>query len=87
MNYTKIEDGMYRGSDGNLYHDERVLRYRVLYQHADRPNSENWLLHTSHSKFESAQAEVERQNEKWEGLNVYKLRDAGEATNIKRLVY
>ena len=87
MNYTKIEDGMYRGSDGNLYQDERVLRYRVLYQHADRPNSENWLLHTSHSKFESAQAEVERQNEKWKGWNVYKLRDAGEATNIKRLVY
>ena len=87
MNYTKIEDGVYRGSDGNLYHDERVLRYRVLYQHADRPNSENWLLHTSHSKFESAQAEVERQNEKWKGWNVYKLRDAGEATNIKRLVY
>ena len=87
MKYTKIEDGVYRGSDGNLYHDERVLRYRVLYQHADRPHSENWMLHTSHSKFESAQAEVERQNKKREGLNVYKLRDAGEATTIKRLMY
>ena len=87
MEYTEIEDGVYRGSDGNLYHDERVLRYRVLYQHADRPHSENWMLYSSHSKFESAQAQVERQNKKWEGLNVYKLRDAGEATTIKRLIY
>ena len=68
MEYTEIENGTYRGSDGNLYYDERVLRYRVLYQHADRPHSENWNLYSSHSKFESAQAEVERQNEKWKGL-------------------
>jgi hypothetical protein len=45
------------------------------------------MLYSSHSKFESAQAQVERQNKKWEGLNVYKLRDAGEATTIKRLMY
>lgn len=87
MEYTEIEDGVYRGSDGNLYHDERVLRYRVLYQNADTPHSENWHLYMSYSSFEPAQACVERQNEKWKGLNVYKLRDAGEATTIKRLIY
>ena len=87
MKYTKIEDGVYRGSDGNLYHDERVLRYRVLYQNADTPHSENWMLYSSHSKFESAQKTVDEENEKWKGWNVYKLRDAGEATTIKRLMY
>ena len=31
--YEEIDEGVYKGSDGNFYEDETILRYRVMRKH------------------------------------------------------
>ena len=84
--YTKVDDGVYKGSDGNLYHNETVLRYRVMRKYLKPPyNSSGWSLFSSHSKQESA-VDTMFDNLK-EDFYDYKIVDNGEATTIKRLLY
>ena len=53
--YTKVDDGDYKGSDGNLYHDEIVLRYRIMRKHLIPPyDSSGCYILTSHPTQESA---------------------------------
>ena len=86
--YTKVDDGVYRGSDNNLYHDETVLRYRVMRKHLIEPYSESgWGLYTSHADKDSAITCMFDSKEKTGEVYDYKFVDAGEPTTIKRLLY
>ena len=83
--YTKVDDGVYKGSDGNLYHNETVLRYRIMRKHLKPPSaSSGWSLFTSHSKQESATDMLDNLEKDFYD---YKIVDNGEATTIKRLLY
>ena len=83
--YTKVDDGVYKGSDGNLYHNETVLRYRIMRKHLKPPYvSSGWSLFTSHSKQESATDMLDNLEKDFYD---YKIVDNGEATTIKRLLY
>jgi|TARA_R100000742_G_C4190426_1_gene22687 hypothetical protein len=85
--YEKIGEGVYRGSDDNLYQEERVLRYRIYYLRSDDTTSDNWSLHSSFTSEEPCQAEVARLNKTDRGLFTYYFKDNGKPTTIKRLIY
>lgn len=85
--YTEVEDGVYKGSDGNLYHDERILRHRIFYQRSDDTTSDNWSLHSSFTNEKPCQAEVARLNKTNGHLFIYYYKDNGKPTTIKRLLY
>ena len=83
--YTKVDDGVYKGSDGNFYEDETILRYRVMRKHLKPPyDSSGWSLFTSHSKQESA---TEMLDNLEKDFYDYKIVDAGETLVSKRLIY
>ena len=52
--FTRVDDGLYVDEKGNHYHDERVLRYKVLRQRVDETDKDVWQLHSSHSSEQNA---------------------------------
>ena len=85
---TKVDDGVWTDNNGNHYHEEQVLRYRVYFKHLHKPyDTGNWLLHSSHSIEQSAIDTMFDEKEDNGDLYDYKLVDNGEATTIKRLLY
>ena len=89
--YEEVDDGVYKGSDGNFYEDETVLRYRVMRKHTAKPYSDGgWCLYSSWSNLDSAKFSMNelRKFEEDNGhLFDYKLVDAGETLVTKRLIY
>ena len=86
--YEEIDDGVYRGSDGNLYEDEKILRYRVMRKHTAKPYSDGgWCLYSSHKKHAPAKKFVSDLMIADKDLYNYKLVDAGKTMVIKRLIY
>tara|TARA_R110000803_G_scaffold183433_1_gene245765 strand:+ start:192 stop:473 length:282 start_codon:yes stop_codon:yes gene_type:complete len=84
-NFTEIEPGIYKDDQGNHWHDETVLRYRVLRKPTKEPYSNgDWLLYSSHSKEDDALESIKEDDR---GHYKYKLKDQGESTVIKRLLY
>ena len=89
--YEEIDEGVYKGSDGNFYEDETILRYRVMRKHTAKPYSDGgWGLYSSWSNLDSANFSMNelRKFEEDNGhLFDYKLVDAGETLVTKRLIY
>ena len=48
--FTRLEDGLYVDEKGNHYHEERVLRYKVLRQRTDETNKDVWQLYDHEGK-------------------------------------
>jgi hypothetical protein len=86
--YTKVDDGVYKGSDGNFYEDETILRYRVMRKHTVKPYSDGgWGLYTSHDNIDTATSCMSDYKKESGHLYNYKLVDAGETLVSKRLIY
>ena len=89
--YEEIDEGVYRGSDGNLYEDEKILRYRVMRKHTAKPYSDGgWGLYSSWSNLESATKsmnDLQKLEEENGRLYNYKIVDAGKTIISKRLIY
>lgn len=85
---TKVDDGVWTDTNGNHYHEELVLRYRVCFKHLHKPyNTGDWLLHSSYFTKESAINAMFDEKEENGDLYDYKLVDNGEPSTIKRLMY
>lgn len=88
VSYTDLGDGTYSDDKGNLYHEELVLRYRVMYQRSDTKNPDRWSLYSSHAKKEKAVEFMQNMmNEEPDAMFNWMLKDTGEPTKIKRLIY
>ena len=88
--FTRVDDGLYVDEKGNHYHDERVLRYKVLRQRTDETNKDVWQLHSSHSSEQNAiiqRDSLEEEEQTLHRLYRYIVKDEGQETTIKRLVY
>ena len=87
--FTKVEDGVYVDEKGNHYHDEKVLRYKVLRQRVDE-TEDVWQLHSSHSSKQNAiinRDSLEEEEQTLHRLYRYIVKDEGQETTIKRLIY
>jgi len=89
--FTRVDDGLYVDEKGNHYHEERVLRYKVLRQRTDETNKDVWQLHSSHSSEQNAMINCDSlEEEEKRSLNPlfrYMVKDEGQETIIKRLLY
>ena len=87
--FTKVEDGVYVDEKGNHYHDEKVLRQKVLRQRVDETEYV-WQLHSSHSSKQNAiinRDSLEEEEQTLHRLYRYIVKDEGQETTIKRLIY
>ena len=87
--FTRLDDGIYVDEKGNHYHEERVLRYKVLRQGVDE-TEDVWQLHSSHSSEQNALAQrdsLEEEEQTLHRLYRYIVKDEGKDTTIKRLIY
>jgi hypothetical protein len=87
--FTRVDDGLYVDEKGNHYHDERVLRYKVLRQRTDE-TEDVWQLHSSHSSEQNAiitRDSLEEEEQTAHRLYRYIVKDEGQETIIKRLLY
>ena len=87
--FTRVDDGLYVDEKGNHYHEERVLRYKVLRQRTDE-TEDVWQLHSSHSSKQNAMINrdsLEEEEQTLHRLYRYIVKDEGQETTIKRLVY
>ena len=67
--FTRVDDGLYVDEKGNHYHDERVLRYKVLRQRVDETDKDVWQLHSSHSSEQNAI--IQRDSKRRRSRNYY----------------
>ena len=86
--FTRVDDGLYVDEKGNHYHEERVLRYKVLRQRTDE-TEDVWQLHSSHSSEQNAitQRDSLEEEEHTPPLFRYMVKDEGKETTIKRLIW
>ena len=87
--FTRVDDGLYVDEKGNHYQEERVLRYKVLRQRTDE-TEDVWQLHSSHSSEQNAiiqRDSLEEEEQTLHRLYRYIVKDEGQETTIKRLVY
>ena len=88
--FTRVDDGLYVDEKGNHYHEERVLRYKVLRQRVDETDKDVWQLHSSHSSKQNAiiqRDSLEEEEQTLHRLYRYIVKDEGQETTIKRLVW
>jgi hypothetical protein len=87
--FTRVDDGVYVDEKGNHYQEERVLRYKVLRQRTDE-TEDVWQLHSSHSSKQNAiinRDSLEEEEQTLHRLYRYIVKDEGQETTIKRLIY
>ena len=86
--FTKVEDGVYVDEKGNHYHDEKVLRYKVLRQRVDE-TEDVWQLHSSHSSEQNAMINRDCLEQEEHTPPMFKniVKDEGKETTIKRLIW
>ena len=87
--FTRVDDGVYVDEKGNHYQEERVLRYKVLRQRTDE-TEDVWQLHSSHSSKQNAiinRDSLEEEEQTLHRLYRYIVKDEGQETMIKRLIY
>tara|TARA_R100000995_G_C3445498_1_gene105446 strand:+ start:312 stop:605 length:294 start_codon:yes stop_codon:yes gene_type:complete len=87
--FTRVDDGLYVDEKGNHYQEERVLRYKVLRQRTDE-TEDVWQLHSSHSSKQNAMINrdsLEEEEQTLHRLYRYIVKDEGQETTIKRLIY
>tara|TARA_R110002020_G_scaffold201152_7_gene403691 strand:+ start:4055 stop:4348 length:294 start_codon:yes stop_codon:yes gene_type:complete len=87
--FTRLEDGVYVDEKGNHYHEEKVLRYKVLRQRVEE-TEDVWQLHSSHSSKQNAMINrdsLEEEEQTLHRLYRYIVKDEGQETTIKRLIY
>ena len=87
--FTRVDDGVYVDEKDNHYQEERVLRYKVLRQRTDE-TEDVWQLHSSHSSKQNAiinRDSLEEEEQTLHRLYRYIVKDEGQETTIKRLIY
>ena len=87
--FTRVDDGVYVDEKGNHYQEERVLRYKVIRQRTDE-TEDVWQLHSSHSSKQNAiinRDSLEEEEQTLHRLYRYIVKDEGQETTIKRLIY
>ena len=60
-NIKKNEDGDYVDAQGNVYYQERVLRYRVMHLQLDESGKDRWTLWMSAQTMEDAKDMMEKE--------------------------